>query len=52
VDAPNDEQREAFASNPPQRFINSYWYKNVDTADDEQRAASATNPERRFVNNY
>jgi hypothetical protein len=52
VDAPNDEQREAFASDPSQRFINSYWYKNVDTTDDEQRAASATNPERRFVNNY
>ncbi len=52
MDEPNDEQREALASNPQQRFINSYWYKNVDTAKDEQHAASATNAERRFVNNY
>jgi hypothetical protein len=52
VETADDEQRAASAVDPAHRFVNNYWYKNVDTADDEQRAASATNPERRFVNNY
>jgi hypothetical protein len=35
-----------------QRFVNNYWYKNVDGPKDEQAASSAVNPAHRFVNNY